>query len=409
MSAESLRKGRRHILNGLFGAGMSVFSLLTIRHYFAANFSNSILEGFVCDINDFFNCDSSAYSVISQVGGVPLGYFGLAVGVSVLLGGLFHSEALERTNRFLSGFNVAGVIGLFLFSVLHLGTFCLLCGGYYVCSVASFLVFWKSSASPDSNSRGLRLWIPSSRHLATFAVAVLTGAYAFSVFHQAKMEAQSGGVAARLVKEYFELPEVRNPSLISPFWIARSTEDFEAAPIHLIEYADFLCPDCRYLAKQLSQLKKEFEGKINIAFQFFPLDARCNPVVEKDMHPGACDLSYMAAFRPAKFNQIHDEVFANLGSAWDPDWRSGLARRYGVEEALSDRATRELVHRIIHTGAEYKKTSDQHAHGIRSTPTMILNNRMIIGTLRYEQMRAIFRALVEDAERAGPGNRKLES
>ena len=41
-------------------------------------------------------------------------------------------------------------------------------------------------------------------------------------------------------------------------------------------------------------------------------------------------------------------------------------------------------------------TSDQYAHGIRSTPTLILNNRMIIGTLPYEQLRAIFQALVDE-------------
>ncbi len=62
----------------------------------------------------------------------------------------------------------------------------------------------------------------------------------------------------------------------------------------VIEYVDFLCPDCLYLTQQLDKLKKEFEGKINIAFQFFPLDAQCNSVVDKNFHPGACELSYMA-------------------------------------------------------------------------------------------------------------------
>jgi hypothetical protein len=56
---------------------------------------------------------------------------------------------------------------------------------------------------------------------------------------------------------------------------------------------------------------------------------------------------------------------------------------------------------MINTGAEYEKTSDRYSHGIRSTPTMILNGRMLIGTFPYEQMRAIFQALVDERERAG--------
>ena len=81
------------------GAGMICASLLTIHHYFAANFPTSIFEGSICDINDFFNCDSSAYSTISQFGGVPLGYFGLMLGALVCLGALFPSLPFERTNK----------------------------------------------------------------------------------------------------------------------------------------------------------------------------------------------------------------------------------------------------------------------------------------------------------------------
>ena len=39
-----------------------------------------------------------------------------------------------------------------------------------------------------------------------------------------------------------------------------------------------MCPDCLYLSQQMEKLKKDFAGKINVAIQFFPLDA-CNSVV----------------------------------------------------------------------------------------------------------------------------------
>jgi hypothetical protein len=69
-----------------------------------------------------------------------------------------------------------------------------------------------------------------------------------------------------------------------------------------------------------------------------------------------------------------------------------------VEGAEDDPATQDLVRAIINTGTEYQKTSDRFAYGIRSTPTMIINGRMIIGTLPYQQMRAIFQDLVDEYE-----------
>jgi uncharacterized membrane protein len=92
------------------GVGMMFFSTLTMRHYFEANYPVSIFEGSFCDLNAFFNCDSSAYSVISAVGGVPIGWFGLALGALIALGALFPSARLVATNRTLSLLNVIGVV-----------------------------------------------------------------------------------------------------------------------------------------------------------------------------------------------------------------------------------------------------------------------------------------------------------
>ncbi len=401
--AESLTvegAGRRRFWNLLAGAGMIAASVLTIQHFFNANFPESIFRGSFCDLSAFFNCDSSAYSPIAHFHGVPMGYFGLCAGLLVVLGALFPSAAFERTNKFLAFFNALGVVGLFIYSVFFLKSLCLLCCGYYVFSLLSFFLFWRYGPG----------WsFPSVKLLAVFAVVALAGAYGFQLFYEAKKEAQFGGVAMKVVKEYYSLGEVQNPSFISPCWTARASERFEDAPIRVIEYVDFLCPDCLFLYKQLKQLEKEYEGKVNIAFQFFPLEAKCNTVVEKDLHPGACALSLMAAYDPAKFKAIHDEIFENFERAKSPEWRAELAKKYGVEAALTDPAVKDLVQRIINTGAEYEKTSDKYAHGVRSTPTLIVNNRMIIGTLPYAHLKAIFESLLSEGGRAGGEGRFMEN
>ena len=50
---------------------------------------------------------------------------------------------------------------------------------------------------------------------------------------------------------------------------------------------------------------------------------------------------------------------------------------------------------------KYEQTAEGFEFGIRSTPTMIINGRMIIGTLPFEQLRAIVIALIERAEGGG--------
>lgn len=388
----------RKYLSFFSGLGMIASSILTIRHFYLANYPQSIFKGSFCDISSFFNCDSSAYSSIAQFYGVPLGYFGLVIGVLVALGVLFPSSSLEKTNKTISMLNALGVVGLFFYSVFITESLCLLCMGYYVFSLLSFGLFWKYGMGGEEPGWWRKLFSPSLKHLLVFALITAAGAYSFHLYTEAKKKAMTGGVAAEIVREYYSLEKVPNPSFISPFWTSKATEKFEKAPIHMVMYADFMCPDCLYLYQQLKKLKKEYQGKLNIAFQFFPLDDRCNGVVDKDFHPGSCELSYIAAHDPAKFKKIHQEIFENFKKAHSKEWRLKLAQKYGLKEALTDKKTQQLVKRIIETGAEYEKTSDKYTHGIRSTPTMIINNRMIIGTLPYAHLKAIFDSLLRGEE-----------
>jgi len=383
----------RRVLTFIVGAGMVAASFLTIQHFFAANFPESIYKGSFCDINSFFNCNGSAYSSIAHFHGVPMGYWGLILGLLVCLEALFPSRSFEKTMKALTLLNTLGVLALLGYSLFVLKSLCLLCTGYYLFSFIAVFLYWRYGVSGFP--------FPSLKQLAVIGPLALAGAYGFHLFYAAEQDAQAGGVAARVVKEYYSLEKAPNPSFISPFMIVQSTERFEDAPIRVIEYADFLCPDCLFMYEQLNRLKAEFAGKINIAFQFFPLEAKCNTVVDKDRHPGACDLSYIAAKDPASFISIYNEIFSHFEEAKDPQWRAELARKYGVESALTDPAVKDLVQRIVATGTEYEKTSTQYAHGIRSTPTLIVNNRMIIGTLPYAQLRAIFESLLAESNKTG--------
>lgn len=406
----TLKSGWLRFWSFVAGLGMAVASFLTIDHFFRANFPETIFTGAFCDISSFFNCDSSAYSSIAHFRGVPLGYWGLVLGILVMLGAVLPSARFEKVNKFLALPNALGVITLFLYSVFFLKSLCLLCSGYYIFSLLNFYLFWKfglKSESPGLAGFIKEFGLGSLKPLVAIGLLTIMGASGFRLFYQAKKDAQLGGVATKIVKEFYSLQPVKSPGIISPYWTAKATEKFEDAPIRIIEYADFLCPDCLFLFKQLERIKKEYAGKINIAFQFFPLEAKCNDVVDKDRHPGACDLSSIAAYDPAKFLRIHDEIFRNFEKAKSPEWRLQLAKKYGVEAALTDEKTKELVKKIIDTGKEYEKTSERYPYGIRSTPTMIINNRMIIGTLPYAHFKAIIESLLSEQQQPAAGETRF--
>jgi uncharacterized membrane protein len=272
----------RRLWSLLAGAGMIAASVLTIRHFYMANFPDSIYKGAFCDISAFFNCDSSAFSRIAQFWGVPMGWFGLVVGALVVLGASFPSPRFERTNKSLSLLNALGVVGLLGYSIVFLKSLCLLCSGFYAFSLLSFFLFWKYGLRGGGRGLGRLLGSylrPSIGILAAASVALASGGYGFHEFTAAKKQAQTGGTAAKMAEEFFSLAVVPEPSFISPYRIAQAAERWEDAPVRIVEYSDFTCPDCLFLHHQLTQLKADFAGKLNIAFQFFPLEGKCNNVV----------------------------------------------------------------------------------------------------------------------------------
>lgn len=99
-SLSSTDKFWPRILNFIFGLGMMGASFLTMRHFFLVNYPTPIYEGSFCDINSFFNCNSSAYSAIFQLAEVPLGYFGLILGGWFLWEACFLRQALSEPIRY---------------------------------------------------------------------------------------------------------------------------------------------------------------------------------------------------------------------------------------------------------------------------------------------------------------------
>ena len=196
----------RRLVTFIAGAGMAAASFLTIQHFFNANFPESIYKGSFCDISAFFNCNSSAYSTIAHFQGVPMGWLGACSSASwSAWGRSSRRRPSRRRMKALTFLNALGVLALFVYSVFFLKSLCLLCTGYYLFSFFAFFLFWKSGC------KGFPF--PSFKQLVVFGLLSLAGAYGFHLYYGAKQDAQLGGVAARVVKEYYSLEKVPEPEL----------------------------------------------------------------------------------------------------------------------------------------------------------------------------------------------------
>jgi 2-hydroxychromene-2-carboxylate isomerase len=112
-----------------------------------------------------------------------------------------------------------------------------------------------------------------------------------------------------------------------------------------------------------------------VYFKNYPLDASCNPRLNRSTHPGACRLARGAicAQRQGRFDAYHDRVFASeLRDPTDADVVR-LAAEAGLDGSalracLDDPKTRETLDAQI---------AEANRLGVSATPTLYVNGKKL--------------------------------
>ncbi len=355
------------IINSLLMMGVSVY--LT-SHYYQTIFP-STLGGpkSLCDISNFFNCDTATFSSISNIAGVPISYFGIVVGLLFAIAALMPSLAIEKTASAVSKINFIGCIALFFYSLIVLGSLCPFCSVYYVLSGIAAFLLWK---------HGVDSWSPDVKTTALWGVILLVGAGIFYSTSAKKKEDQSK-ISQSIVSQYRSLANLGEPDQESPFKIHMATEKWADAPLRLVVFSDFECPFCKVVSEQLPDFIRRYGDKINIQYMFYPLDNKCNANMERPMHRHACDAAAVAACDVKKFHEIHDEIFAaqsKLGSGALND----IMKKHNLTNCIDNPELTTKIILSINQGAKYN---------LKSTPTIILNGKKIEGSIPTPQFFAI--------------------
>jgi protein-disulfide isomerase len=136
----------------------------------------------------------------------------------------------------------------------------------------------------------------------------------------------------------------------------------DAAPITLIEFADFECPFCAMEAPVLEKMWQAHQTQVRFVYKFFPLQA--HPHGESAARAG------IAAMNQGKFWEMHDKLFANRDHLEQADV-DGYAKELGLDVAKlhTDMASQATTDRIERD----KKLGD--SVGVQGTPTIFINGR----------------------------------
>jgi protein-disulfide isomerase len=97
------------------------------------------------------------------------------------------------------------------------------------------------------------------------------------------------------------------------------------APLTIVEYGDFECPNCKQAAPAVKLLLERFAGKVRFVFRHFPLE---------EVHPHALAAAEAAeaAAGQSKFWEMHDLLFENQSHLKTQHLRA-YADRLGLDRA----------------------------------------------------------------------------
>jgi len=139
-----------------------------------------------------------------------------------------------------------------------------------------------------------------------------------------------------------------------------------AAPVVLVEYADFECPYCAQAAPVLHDLVESCDGLVRHVFRHFPIF---------EVHPYALTAALAAEVCHAhdRFWPMHDLMFAYQSRLKDVDHRM-RAERLGLDPDLVVGAAAQPYGVAVEADYEHGV-----ATGVRGTPTIFINGQAFRG------------------------------
>ena len=151
----------------------------------------------------------------------------------------------------------------------------------------------------------------------------------------------------------------------------------EDATVVAVEFSDFQCPYCGVAAQTLREWRLRYGDEVGVLYRHYPMTS---------IHPHAMEAAIAAECAGAQgsFERFHDVLFADQENIGRTVW-SDFAERAGVPSIA------EFSDCLKQDWPTERVVSDLRAGegvGVRSTPTVIVGNKLIIGVPLREALEA---------------------
>jgi protein-disulfide isomerase/uncharacterized membrane protein len=344
------------------------------------------VEGYTsfCNVSSTVNCDVVLGSTWSTFLGLSVAIWAIgvfALGALLALPGAMGATVVGFADLALIGL-VSGSLGFGLvlagISWLKLHTACLLC-----MTLDAVIVAWFVTVVPLAQRFQPSPRAPWLQRRGTAYAAMVTGllvAVAAGTLGAGRAPAGADSVAdvqaadRKFYDLYTKLPVLSTADALGPATHVKGNAD---APVTIVEFSDFECPACGHAFGDLRELIRS-RPDVKLVFRHFPLDSRCNPGMQQQLHPDACLAAAAAecAGRLGRFWEYHDMLFEHQ-KALDRDSLFRYAREVGLDipafrACLDDPATMDGIAADVAAGMRL---------GVESTPTIFINGRRVQGAL----------------------------
>lgn len=251
------------------------------------------------DASGASGCHTTMMSPYSSVlreslwGGIPISLWAMAVFAFLLFWGIVLIATERTSDRHATGFYVIAscvpvVASLVMgtVAVRELDAFCKLCVGIYV---ASGLTFVGAFATYRRAERGVASAREHGQPRAPLSYGALVLAFVLGCLFVGSSTLAYALNAPDFTRFVGSCGKLEGKTTVAQAGDALLTLDAGRAGSLLLEVIDPLCPACRAFERRLARLAVRDAARRTLLL--FPLDDKCNWMVSRAVHPGACAVS----------------------------------------------------------------------------------------------------------------------
>lgn len=368
--------------------------------------SGELVEPTGCSVNEWISCEAVHVSSFATMFDLPVAWWGVLFYAWIVFAALFSafSKAQERVRATLAASLILG-LGAVLFSLYkathlyQLGVLCPVCVSMYLLNFLIVFFIIKTlqlrlSNLPQFLAQYVRSIFGQVTELSFSPQPVLFLALVTSLFslgyiglknYEERGQKETG--IQRAVEDHFKQKQLS--LAIHPDAAVWGNPEAE---LSVIEFSDFECPGCRFSAFHLRNILFEYRDRVRLFFMNYPLDGSINPYVQSSIHrhAGLAARAGVCAQQFGDFWDFHDDLFRRqkqlnrnliLQLAAERNWN---IREF--EACVDSESTIGRVKRDIELGKEI---------GVRSTPTLFINGRLVKFWNSNEFVRAVVREEVK--------------